>query len=286
MLKVLDLFSGIGGFSLGLERAGMKTVAFCETETYPISILKKHWPTIPVFEDVRKLKGDQLEQIDIITGGFPCQPFSVAGKQKGKEDNRYLWPEMFRLIQECRPSWVIGENVTGLVRMALDDVLFDLESEGYATRTFIIPACAVGGKHRRERLWIVAHSEHNGQLAAEKQRSKKQAIHNDPKRQDEASELERVCLSSNVANTNSEGRKRESITGGNESVRKKSDDEQLAGCCGSQQFRPINPPAEPSVRCRTDGLPDNVARLKALGNAVVPQIPEIIGRQIMAIESL
>lgn len=162
-LKVLDLFSGIGGFSLGLERAGMETIAFCEIEDYPVKILNKHWPDVPVFRDVRKLNKEVLlNEVsvlpDIIVGGFPCQPFSVAGKQRGKEDDRHLWPEFFRLIKEIKPRWVIGENVAGFVTMALDDVLHDLESEGYETQSFIIPASAVGGIHKRERVWIVAHS--------------------------------------------------------------------------------------------------------------------------------
>jgi len=123
-MKVLDLFSGIGGFSLGLERAGMETVAFCEIEPFPCKILKKHWPHIPIFNDVRSLDYDG--RVDVICGGFPCQPFSVAGKQKGKEDDRHLWPAMFNLIKKHRPNWVIGENVAGLINMGLDDVLADL----------------------------------------------------------------------------------------------------------------------------------------------------------------
>ncbi len=126
-MKVLDLFSGIGGFSLGLERAGMETVAFCEIEEYPRKILAKHWPDVPIYDDVRelnyeRLKSDGNTDIDVLCGGFPCQPFSVAGKQRGKEDDRHLWPEMFRLLQETRPTWLIGENVAGFITMALDDV--------------------------------------------------------------------------------------------------------------------------------------------------------------------
>ena len=161
-MNVLDLFSGIGGFSLGLERAGMTTVAFCEIEKYPRSILKKQWPDVPIYEDVRNvtaesLRADGITGIDVICGGWPCQPFSVAGKQAGKEDDRHLWPEVHRLIQELRPRWVIGENVSGFVNMALDDTIADLESEGYTTGQMVIPACAVNACHRRDRVWIVAH---------------------------------------------------------------------------------------------------------------------------------
>ena len=160
-LKILDLFSGIGGFSLGLEATGgFETAAFCDIDPYCRSVLKKHWPNVPIFEDIRKLKGTDIGTVDIITGGYPCQPFSVAGKQKGVEDKRHLWPEYFRLIKECRPTWVIGENVSGHIKLGLDSVIEDLESEGYATRTFSISASSIGANHKRERIWIVANS-HN-----------------------------------------------------------------------------------------------------------------------------
>ncbi|BAQ89442.1 DNA (cytosine-5-)-methyltransferase (TIGR00675) [uncultured Mediterranean phage uvMED] len=158
-LKILDLFSGIGGFSLGLEATGhFETAAFCEIEPYCKQVLKKHWPTVPIFDDIRQLKGTDIGTIDIITGGYPCQPFSVAGKQKAEQDPRHLWPEYFRLIQELRPTWVIGENVSGHIKLGLDSVLEDLASEGYSTRTFSISASSIGANHKRERVWTVANS--------------------------------------------------------------------------------------------------------------------------------
>jgi len=158
-LKILDLFSGIGGFSLGLEATGhFETAAFCEIEPYCQKVLKKHWPDVPIFDDIRKLKGTDIGTIDIITGGYPCQPFSVAGKQKAEQDPRHLWPEYFRLIQELRPTWVIGENVSGHIKLGLDSVLEDLASEGYSTRTFSISASSIGANHKRERIWTVAYS--------------------------------------------------------------------------------------------------------------------------------
>ena len=162
-MRCLDLFSGIGGFSLGLERAGMETVAFCEYDKKAQLVLKKHWPDVPMFDDVRTLTGEQLERagitdIGLICGGYPCQPFSVAGKRQGKADDRHLWPEFFRLIKEIRPTWIIAENVAGHINMGLDSVLADLESESYQCQTFLIPACAVSAFHRRDRVWIVAHS--------------------------------------------------------------------------------------------------------------------------------
>ncbi len=156
-MNVLDLFSGIGGFSLGLERAGMRTVAFCEQDKYCQRVLAKHWPDVPIYDDVRELTGDDIpEPIDLICGGFPCQPWSVAGKRRGTDDDRDLWPEMRRVITEVRPTWVVGENVAGLVSMGLDRVLVDLADAGYASQTFDIPAVAVDAPHRRHRLWIVA----------------------------------------------------------------------------------------------------------------------------------
>ena len=170
LMRVLDLFSGIGGFSLGLERAGMQTVAFCEIEPYPRAVLRKHWPNVPCYEDVRtltaeRLNADGIGPIDVICGGFPCQPFSQAGKQLAEKDVRHLWPEYFRLVKECRPSWVIGENVIGLINLGLDAVLDDLEGIGYATRTFDIPACAVGAPHYRRRVWITANATSGGRAS-------------------------------------------------------------------------------------------------------------------------
>ena len=166
-LNHLDLFSGIGGFSLGLEATGgFETKAFCDIEEYPRQVLQKHWPHVKQYKDIKelnyeRLKADGIDSIDIITGGYPCQPFSVAGLKKGEEDPRHLWPEYFRLIKECRPTWVIGENVPGHIKLGLDTVIKDLESEDYSVRPFSISAASVGANHQRERIWIVAYSERN-----------------------------------------------------------------------------------------------------------------------------
>ena len=163
-LKHLDLFSGIGGFSLGLEATGgFETVAFCDYDSYCQKILRKHWPWVTIYDDIKELNHEKLNsngntKIDIITGGYPCQPFSVAGRQQGEKDPRHVWPEYFRLIKELRPTWVIGENVSGHVKLGLDTVLENLESEGYSARTFSISASSIGANHQRERIWIVANS--------------------------------------------------------------------------------------------------------------------------------
>ena len=167
--KVLDLFSDLGGFSLGLERTGgFKTIAFCEIEEYPRSILRKHWPNVPIFHDIRRLHATDIPDApDIITGGYPCQPFSVAGKRRGAKDDRHLWPEIVRLIREMdaagkRAAWCLFENVAGHITMGLDTVLSDLEKAGYAAWPLVIPACALNAPHRRDRVWIVAHANGAG----------------------------------------------------------------------------------------------------------------------------
>lgn len=167
-LTHLSLFSGIGGLDIAAEMAGIKTVGQCEWADFQTKILEKHWPDVPRWRDIRTLTAEDfyertgLRTVDIVSGGFPCQPFSVAGKRSGKDDDRYLWPEMLRVIRELRPAWVIGENVPGIVNLALDTVLSDLENEGYSAQPFIIPACGVDAPHKRERVCIVAYSVNRG----------------------------------------------------------------------------------------------------------------------------
>lgn len=163
--KHLDLFSGIGGFAIAARWAGFETVGFCDNEPFSQSVLKKHWPRVPIHSDIREVRGELYAGVSVLTGGFPCQPFSVAGKQRGKEDDRYLWPEMLRVIQEARPTWIIGENVAGIVGMALDQVCFDLEAESYEVEPIIIPACGVDAPHRRNRVWIIARNSRAESLA-------------------------------------------------------------------------------------------------------------------------
>ena len=269
-LTHLSLFSGIGGLDLAAEMAGFRTVGQCEWANYPTKVLEKHWPDVPRWRDIRTLTVESfhektgLRTVDIISGGFPCQPFSIAGKRRGKEDDRYLWPEMLRVISELRPTWVVGENVAGIVNMALDQVYADLENEGYAVQALIIPACAVDAPHRRDRCAIIgcrtmerkynpggwrAHSLEDSdcvrfgepgilsqqQGRAEFERDGKDVAHADRNRL-EKPWVQRLQEKQGVP---------------------ASDDGWW--------------PAEPSVGRVANGVPSRVDRLKCLGNAVVPQ---------------
>lgn len=167
-MRKLSLFSGIGGIDLAAHWAGMETVAFCESEPFPQQVLKKHWPNVPIYDDVCTLTAERLKEdgiigpgraIDIVSAGYPCQPFSHAGERKGEEDDRHLWPEVKRLLEEIRPRWFVGENVAGHITLGLDDVLSDLDNVGYASQPLVIPATAVGASHRRDRVFILANSD-------------------------------------------------------------------------------------------------------------------------------
>ena len=162
--KLLDLFSGIGGFSLGAEANGIPTVAFVEKDPFCQKVLRKHWSNTPIISDIRTVKGEDYETdgVTIISGGFPCQPFSQAGKRKGTDDDRYLWDETLRVVAETKPEWFIGENVEGLINiqngLVLRQVQDDLEREGFQVQCLVVPASGIGAWHQRKRVWIIAHS--------------------------------------------------------------------------------------------------------------------------------
>ena len=195
-LKVLDLFSGIGGFALGLDSTGIfETVKFVEKDKYCKKVLQKNFPNIPIEEDIKDVKGKEGDA-DVIVGGFPCQPMSVAGKRKGTDDDRYLWPEMFRLIREIKPQFVIGENVQGIINiqngMVLRQVQDQLESEGFEVQCFLIPASGIGAWHQRKRVWIVGNSQHNGSPTTQEQRGNTQTAAGPQKRQNSSFQSERT----------------------------------------------------------------------------------------------
>ncbi len=274
-MKLLDLFSGIGGFSLAAEWAGIETVAFCEIDKYAQKILKKNFPDIPIFPDINKLnRGDIDGTVDIISGGFPCQPFSVAGKKKGTKDNRDLWPQMLRIIKEFKPSWVIGENVANFVSMAFQRTKTNLESEGYEVQPFIIPACAVNAPHRRDRVWIVGYSKHNGSLAAKEQRGIDKTSNNDKERESDPIKFKGTSRPRNnetMADTERirQPRQRKFIR---PLYKKKNTNEETNRSNNSRKRDPNWWEFEPDVGRVAHGVSNRVDRLKGLGNAIVPQV--------------
>jgi len=204
MLKVLDLFSGIGGFSLGLESTGhFKTIAFVEKDKFCQKVLQKNFKNIPIEGDIRNVKGEKYKA-DVVTGGFPCQPFSVAGKRKGTDDDRYLWDETIRVVRECKPKYFIGENVEGLINiqqgMVLRQVQTDLEKEGFEVQCFIIPASGIGAWHQRKRVWIVGYSEHNGHTSTKIKGSSNKTNDDCKKRKHQTIESERTSRYRNNEN--------------------------------------------------------------------------------------
>jgi DNA-cytosine methyltransferase len=176
MLKLLDLFSGIGGFSLGMEATNrIKTIAFVEKDKFCQKVLNKNFKNIPIEEDIRNVKGSNYTA-DIVSGGFPCQPFSIAGKRKGKDDDRYLWDETIRVVAETKPKWFVGENVEGIINISngtvLQQIQQDLEKEGFQVQCLVIPASGVGAWHQRKRVWIIGCNVSNSNYSGCKDRTK------------------------------------------------------------------------------------------------------------------
>jgi len=291
--KVLDLFSGIGGFSLGLERTGhFKTVAFCEIDNYCQRVLHKHWPEVYIHSDVRTLTAkhfDGWQRPDVIAGGFPCQDISLAGKGAGLAGHRSgLWSEMFRLVGELRPRYLIVENVSALLARGIDRVLGDLAGVGYDAEWGVIPACALGAPHVRERIWIVAypmcnrHNRENATPAAAPYKKWNDSAHRQIGRAVTGST---IASREDVSNPNCSGFpvRHEVIDGGQAGRGVKS---------GSESFRVFTEDrqkqweVEPNVGRVADGVPARVDRLRSLGNSIVPQIATWIGERIVEAELL
>jgi DNA (cytosine-5)-methyltransferase 1 len=318
MMRHVDICSGIGGFALGFEWAELSSpVLFCDIEPWSRKILAKHWPDVPIAEDVKELANDPdglIPDCDILTAGYPCQPFSLAGERRGTEDDRHIWPYIFSIIQRKRPSWCVFENVYGHVSMGLDEVLSDLEREGYAARPFIVPACAADAPHRRDRVWIIAkymahaegnqrHDRHddkrNEASAEEGVRGEARAscsnvahasrLHSNGSREHsqqserQVPELGDSRGSDNVADTERK-RQQRSRPQGNASNQEANGEGQAAQPVNGG-FRDFWLP-EPAVGRVANGIPRRVDRLRGLGNAIVPQIAMRIGQTIKAVHDI
>jgi DNA (cytosine-5)-methyltransferase 1 len=277
-MNVLDLFSGIGGFSLGLERAGMRTVAFCEIEPFCRAVLKKHWPHVPCYDDIRTLTADRLRAdgiaVDVICGGFPCQDISVAGKGAGIEGSRSgLWSEYARLIGELRPRYIIVENVAALLGRGLDRVLGDLATLGYDAEWHCIPASAIGAPHRRDRLWLVANPCRPERRPVDSACGSVQRSHGVSQGEKGAGRSSTSGEALADADSRHEYRRSSALQMGWGRIAREA---AADGDAGRAQWS-----IEPDVGRVAHGVSARVDRLCGLGNAVVPQIPEIIGRAIM-----
>jgi DNA (cytosine-5)-methyltransferase 1 len=296
-LRTLDLFSGIGGFSLGLESTGFfETIGFVEKDKFCQKVLKKHWSNINIEEDIRNVKGEKY-QADVVTGGFPCQPFSVAGKRKSTADDRYLWDEMLRVIRETKPRWVIGENVEGIVNinegMVLRQVLNDLENEGFKSQCIIIPASGIGAWHQRKRIWIMAYSDSN-RYVSEIRRGNGEEKGLPVQDREKDSTSRQSIGTSDVWQTNKEYVPNTNIKG----LERHRDEYELREAKQEKNFIwSSNDGTKKSwwqIESELCGVPNGVSyeldkdrsnRIKALGNSIVPQIARQIGLSIMEAEN-
>ena len=277
MLTVGSLFSGIGGLDLGLERAGMQTRWMCEIDPFCRNVLRHHWPDVPVYEDVRDVDAS-AEHVDLICGGFPCQPVSLAGKRLAQADPRWLWPEFSRIVGELRPRYVLVENVPGLASKGLRDVLADLAAFGYDAEWEVVSAASVGAPHIRERLFVVAYpgSERRQQVAGgpcpheaadgwRPQEDHELAGHGEGHRPGQ--------VPRDVADPNDLGRDwRPRVF-----WTSRGTEPAYRGPTAWQAWA-----TEPDVGRVAHGIPRRVDQLRAYGNAVVPQVAEFVGNRILA----
>ena len=281
-MKFLSLFAGIGGFDLGLERAGMKCVGQVEINKFCQKVLEKHWPDVKRIGDIHDVRGDEFGAADLVCGGVPCQPASCAGKRKGTGDDRWLWPEAFRIVRAVKPDWCLFENVRGLLTLedgvVFENLLLELEGIGYETLPLIIPACAVGAQHRRDRVWIIAYNNDTGNgTPGSGIDENRQAVSEEP----EQPQFGNSRQDSDVADTGNQGLQGSERPGAHD-----TGGEVAHGSIAERNHAWDEPWIEAATRlCRMDdGVSRRIhrtERLKALGNAVVPQIVEIIGRSIL-----
>jgi DNA (cytosine-5)-methyltransferase 1 len=297
-LKLLDLFSGIGGFSLGFERTNrIKTIAFCEKDQFCKSVLKKHWSNTKIYNDVRDIKGSEI-QADIISGGFPCQPFSVAGKQRGKDDDRYLWDETLRVVAETKPRWFVGENVDGIINIdngsVLQQIQKDLEAESFEVQCLVIPASGIGAWHQRKRVWIIANSNSSlrSRRRAEQQSgaNEKRKFYTEEEKQssyDLRSETIGCDVVSSQTDTNTNGKRSQRFELQSDNLQKRDQTTNSADSCFEEQQ------SWWQTQSKLCGVPNGISyeldkdranRIKSLGNSIVPEIAYLIGKSIITAE--
>ena len=303
-MRLLDLFSGIGGFSYAAETliGGYETVAFCEMDEFCQKVLKKHWPDVPIFDDVRTLDATRLGRIDICTFGFPCQPVSQAGLQKAESDDRWLWDEIIRILQVSKPKWIIAENVVGLISiqdgLLIEHCISSLEAEGYEIQPVVIPACAKNAPHRRSRIWLVGKNTTKSEQSLVNTNSFRSYKH---KTTEKKSPIRRTktsiaTTSYNVANTESIHRDDNGIVRKHGEAKTQKIPRNRDGISNTQRQQPKErtetvvskmgdladgistgllrhfdrePEHIPRV---TTGEKDRAKKLKALGNSIVPQV--------------
>ncbi len=284
-MRHVDLCSGIGGFALGFQWAGLsQPIMFCDMDDWCRRVLRKHWPDVPVAEDVKELANDPerlVPNCDILTAGYPCQPFSVAGKQRGAEDDRHIWPEIRTIVEAKRPTWCVFENVYGHIKLGLDEVLSDLEALGYATRPFVVPACSVDAPHRRDRVWIIAKTVENARHGAGWHKWVAKTG------QDASGEW-----AANTSQASGSGEQSETVADTNGKRGRGGDtqrqDAEDVGQRSKSSWSIVGGVetwgVEPAVGRVAHGIPRRVDRIRGLGNAIVPQIAQRIGETIKKVE--
>ena len=302
--KLLDLFSGIGGFSLGAEANGIPTVAFVEKDPFCQKVLRKHWSNTPIISDIRTVKGEDYETdgVTIVSGGFPCQPFSQAGKRKGTDDDRYLWDETLRVVTETKPRWFIGENVDGLVNiqdgMVLRQVQDDLEKEGFQVQCLVVPASGIGAWHQRKRVWIIGHNVSNtiGELSdgcsgttRHSESELKGMVSDEAKNWNKVWSKTERCdqqtgLRGNVSDTTVKGLERHGSQSSDLQESKERQDNSDRGSQGQHTWWQT----ESKLRGIPHGISyeldkDRANRIKALGNSIVPQIAYQLFKSIVTV---
>ena len=265
-LTVGSLFSGIGGIDLGLERAGHRILWHSEIDNYACRVLKKHWPEIPNLGDVTTINWSEVPYVDIIAGGYPCQPFSSAGKRKGKEDPRHLWPYVLDAIRTIRPQYALMENVRGHLTLGFGDVLADLASCGYSAEWQIISAASVGAPHRRDRLFFVVYPDDARVRASERDMERERST--------------RFVFGDDLRNgISGRGSSMADATGRRLEERQPESEKTQDSSLGSYEVGSWWQ-TEPGMGRVAHGVPARVDKLRGLGNAVVPQVAELVGRLI------